>query len=147
MRLRLTALVLSLLALALYGTVLRRMQLEAAREEVLSASARGERNRLRERIAVLEHARATPRKEGAADTLPFRRTVVSCLQGSSLAGVHIDTHPTSEGFALTLSGTGSLKETLRVFRSLLAQGIDVVPVKVHLTPTAGGVAFTLDGER
>jgi hypothetical protein len=147
MRLRISALLISFLALALYGTVLRRTQLEAAQEEVLSATARGERNRLRERVAVLERARLRPAREGTAETLPFRRTVVSCLQGSALAGVRIDTHATSEGLALTLTGTGSLKEALRVLRSLLARGIGVVPVHVRFAPVAEGVSFTLDGER
>jgi hypothetical protein len=150
MSLRAIALLVVFCSLAAYGALLRPMRFEVEREEARYATARAERNRLRARLAELEHVRARRSKESSTvggDAMPFRRAVVSSLQGASLAGVRIDARASAGGMTLTLSGTGSLPETLRVLGSLLGPGVGVVPHRVHLTPIPEGVSFTLEGER
>jgi hypothetical protein len=145
MRVSLAALVLALLALGASEGLLRpqAQALEAA--ERAYEGARLHRNALSARVHALEGAESRRKAKGPEDVLPVRRAVVACLEKSSVQGVKIDVRSNTAGTAIALSGRGLLGEDLRLMTALLGPQARVNPLRVHLSPGDGDVAFTFEG--
>lgn len=155
MNLRALALVLVVVALLVWVAGARPAARELAAAQPEFAHAREERERLRQRTAVLEHrvaarARLALAAGGAGEdpVRTLRRVVVDALSKTPFSGVQLEVSAGRGPAAarLRLSGLGSFRDTLRLLDRLgaAASGLALEHVQLTAAPPAA-VRADIDG--
>lgn len=152
---RMAALVIAVVAVALYVGVARPLRAQASAYADAFGAARVERRDATARLAELQRrsqarARAVAAVKGAADdpavtTRAVRRSVAQAVEGSRAAGVHLAIRPSGNGVDVDVTARGPAAAVLDLTGQLAKPEFGVVLERVSFTRSAGEVGLQVRG--